>query len=160
MGGVTIRLATRGDVAALVALRGLMFSEMGVDPVLVADSQWQTRTARWLQLRVGTERTRAVVAEAKGAIVSSAIGHVIETAPSPTHPTGVTGVLSNVATFPSHKDQGLGEECVHEVMRWFRDETEVREVEVLAAPQRRPIYDRIGFEVDDSPRMHLRVQRE
>lgn len=153
--GPVIRRASSKDLAAVLALRALMFSAMGTGEEQVAAAQWQANALRWLQVKQGNPEVFVAVADVNGSTVATAMGEVVDRPPSPGNPTGRVGMLGNVATFPQYRMTGLGQGCVDAVMDWFRDETDVTSVELFATPEGRRRYEVHGFATHEFP--HLRV---
>jgi GNAT superfamily N-acetyltransferase len=79
--------------------------------------------------------------------------------PSPVNPNGVWGLLSNVATLPEGRRQGLARACVVGVLYWFRDETEASAIELFATGEGSGLYEGLGFAVTAWPAMRLRLDR-
>lgn len=154
-----IRRATAQDIAAVTALRALMFAAMGAEPEELADGQWQAHVRRWLQLTLRNPQVNVTVAVVNGATVACAIGEVVERMPSPRNPTGQVGMLGSVATFPEYRMTGLGQACIDDVMSWFVEQTEVTTVELNATPQGRRRYLSHGFVETAYPQMRLKIPR-
>src|SRR5262245_58136951 len=134
----TIRRATAADIDAVVRLRALMFTAMGVPGV--EDDGWRQAAKEWFEREFGGRHTGGegphhcvVVAERPdGYIVAGAMGALRFETPSPVNPNGVWGLLNNVATEPEARRQGLARACVEGVLAWFREETEASVVELFA----------------------------
>ncbi|WP_427385005.1 GNAT family N-acetyltransferase [Janibacter sp. G56] len=157
--GPVIRRAVAHDIATLVNLRALMYEAMGTSSDLLAQREWQENAARWWQLRLAESDVNVTVAEVNGAVVASVMGQVIRRTPSPRNPTGTAGLISNVATFPGHRRIGLSEQCVEQVMAWFREETAAEVVELFATEAGRPIYERLGFTEHAYPQLRVSIDR-
>jgi GNAT superfamily N-acetyltransferase len=151
-----VRRATAADSAAVVELRALMFSAMGVPGV--DDLGWRRAATAWFERELDGPRACAVVAEdAEGRVVSGAMGGLRFETPSPVNPNGVWGLLNNVATRPEARRQGLARACVVGVLDWFRDETEARVVELFATGEGAGLYEELGFTRTAWPAMRLRL---
>lgn len=153
-----IRRATAGDIGTIVALRALMFEAMGSSSEEVSDTAWQQDAARWLQLHIATEAVRVFVAEAHGAVVSCAMGEVLDPMPAPGR-RGPTGRVSNIATFPRHRRLGFTHAVLGELLAWFEEETRVEVISLNATEVGRDIYDNFGFVETRFPEMRRVVDR-
>lgn len=154
-----IRRMRAGDIGTVITLRSLMFEAMGTPTTRLSDIAWQQQAARWLQLHLGDERVRVVVAEVNGAVVSCAMGQVVDLMPSPERRGDVGGLLTNVATFPRHRRLGFSEACVRAVVEWFQDATDVDVITLNATDEGAPTYERLGFVPSTFPEMRLHLDR-
>ncbi|GGM95232.1 hypothetical protein GCM10009721_21990 [Terrabacter tumescens] len=154
----TIRRATAVDAEAVVELRALMFSAMGVAGV--DDPGWREAAVRWFEATLGGPHACVVVAEDPGGrVVAGAMGGLRFETPSPVNPNGVWGLVNNVATRPETRRQGLARACVVGVLDWFRDETEATVVELFATGEGSGLYEELGFTPTAWPAMRLRLPR-
>ncbi|WP_330476185.1 GNAT family N-acetyltransferase [Terrabacter sp. C0L_2] len=154
----TTRRATAVDAEAVVELRALMFSAMGVAGV--DDPGWREAAVRWFEAALGGPHACVVVAEDPGGrVVAGAMGGLRFETPSPVNPNGVWGLVNNVATRPEARRRGLARACVVGVLDWFRDETEATVVELFATGEGAGLYEELGFTPTAWPAMRLRLQR-
>lgn len=153
-----IRPATAGDIGTIVALRALMYEAMGASSEEVSDIGWQQDAARWLQLHLTDERTHVLVAEANGTVVSCAIGQVVDLMPAPGR-GGEGGHLSNIATFPRHRQLGFTHAVVEELLTWFIEDTDVEVLTLNATEAGRGIYEHFEFTESTFPEMRLQIER-
>jgi GNAT superfamily N-acetyltransferase len=152
-----IRRATAADAQAIVELRALMFSAMGV-PDVDGDA-WRQAAVRWFQGEPTQRHTCAVIAERDGRVLAGAMGSLRFEMPSPVNPNGVWGLLNNVATVPGTRRQGLARACVVGVLDWFQHETEASAVELFATGEGSSLYEELGFAVTAWPAMRMRLYR-
>lgn len=157
--GSQVRAARASDIGTIVELRHLMFEAMDTPAEQLHDPRWRADAARWLQLHLDDPRTLVVVATAGEAVVSCAMGQVVDLMPSPVRPTDAGGLLTNVATFPGHRRLGMSEACVQAVLDWFRERTDVDVVTLNATEEATGMYERMGFEVSRFPEMRCRLDR-
>jgi GNAT superfamily N-acetyltransferase len=156
--GFELRRATPADVEAVVELRALMFSAMGVPGV--EDARWRTAATEWFARELDGPHTCVVLAEDPGGrVVAGAMGALRFETPSPVNPNGVWGLLNNVATQPEARRQGLARACVVSVLDWFRDETAATVVELFATGEGAGLYEELGFSRTAWPAMRLRLPR-
>ncbi|MFM6850691.1 MAG: GNAT family N-acetyltransferase [Terrabacter sp.] len=158
MSEFSVRQATVADVEEVVELRALMFSAMGVPGV--ADPGWRAAAAEWLGRELGGAHVRVVLAESReGRVVAGAMGTLRFETPSPTNPNGVRGLISNVATQPEARRQGLARDCVVGVLHWLRDDTAATVVELFATGEGTGLYEDLGFTRTAWPAMRLHLPR-
>lgn len=104
---VCVRRATLDDVPALVRMRALMLSDMGMRTG-DADAPWRAASALWFseRLRLPDEFAAFLVADPDLGVVASAVGACDVHAPSPANPSGLHGHISNVSTDPRRRRHG------------------------------------------------------
>jgi GNAT superfamily N-acetyltransferase len=154
----TVRRATAADVEAVVELRALMFSAMGV-PGVEAHG-WRDAAAEWLRRELDGPNACAVVAQGiDGRVVAAAMGTLRFETPSPANPSGVSALVNNVATQPEARRRGLARECVVGVLDWLRDDTSAGVVELFATGEGAGLYEDLGFTRTAWPAMRLRLPR-
>ncbi len=153
MTGPQVRTARRDDVAALVALRALMFEAMGTAPDAVADAAWRLAAHGWFIDRLGSSGVRVVVAEVDGEVASSAVGEVTALIPGPTAPNGSVGLVSNIATFAPYRGRGLAAACTDDLLGWFAERTDVTRVDLFATEAGARMYAPRGFTTSPFPAM-------
>ncbi len=152
-----IRRATAADASAVVDLRAVMFSAMGVPGV--DHPEWRQGAARWFEREQAQRHTCAVIAERDGHVLAGAMGSLRFEMPSPINPNGVWGLLNNVATVPEARRQGLARACVVGVLDWFQHETEASVLELFATGEGSGLYEELGFAVTAWPAMRMRLPR-
>ncbi|GAA6524794.1 hypothetical protein IDVR_05890 [Intrasporangium sp. DVR] len=152
-----MRRAAPADAEAVIELRALMFSAMGVAGVDAPG--WREAAVRWFQGEPAQRHTCAVIAERDGQVLAGAMGSLRTEMPSPLNPNGVSGLLSNVATVPDARRQGLARACVIGVLDWFQHETEASTLELFATGEGAGLYEHLGFAVTAWPAMRMRLTR-
>ncbi len=154
-----IRRAKSRDLAALIALRALLFEAMGTAPQALSAAGWQREAQRWLQVNLQHPDVNITVADVNGSVVACAIGQVTDRMPSPGHPQGRVGILGNVVTFPEYRMGGLAQACIDAVMQWFREETDATGVELFATQEGRRRYLGHGFTDHEFPQLRVALPR-
>jgi GNAT superfamily N-acetyltransferase len=156
--GWSTRRADRGDIEAVLDLRALMFSAMGVPGV--EDPAWRAAARTWLAAEIEGHACCVVLAvDATGRVGAGAMGGLRFETPSPVNPNGVWGLVNNVATHPGARRRGLARACVEGVLAWFRDDTEASVVELFATGEGAGLYTDLGFAPTAWPAMRLRLDR-
>jgi GNAT superfamily N-acetyltransferase len=151
-----IRRATAADAAAVIELRALMFSAMGVPGI--DDPGWRRGARAWLGDHLGGPDVCVVLADDGGRVLAGAMGSLRFELPSPVNPNGVWGLLNNVATQPEARRRGLARACVEGVLAWFREDTEASVVELFATGAGAGLYEDLGFSRTAWPAMRLRLE--
>ena len=158
MSGFSVRRATAADVEAVVELRALMFSAMRVPGV--DDRGWRDAAAEWFTRELEGPHVCVVLAQTSdGRVVAGAMATLRFETPSPVNPNGVWGLVSNVATQPEARRQGLARECVVGVLDWLRHDTSAGVVELFATGEGAGLYEDLGFTRTAWPAMRLRLPR-
>ena len=157
--GVVVREATPADADALLALRAVMFEAMGLPPDQVSDAGWRLAAHGWFVDRIAAAGVRVVVAEVDGEVVSGAVGEVTALIPGPTTPNGSVGLISNVATVPSHRGRGLAGAVTDDLLAWFAERTDVTRVDLFATTGGARLYEPRGFRERGFPAMCLPLRR-
>lgn len=156
---ISIRRAVSSDAASLARLRSVMFEAMRVE-VGNNDSLWLAETRDWFTHQLATSDVAAVVAQTTdGALVAAALGQVTRHAPSPANPCGVSGRVSNVVTDPDYRRLGLSRACVEQLLLWFRDVTDAKDVGLFATDCGVSLYESLGFGRQPNRAMSLDIQR-
>ncbi|MFE2089406.1 GNAT family N-acetyltransferase [Streptomyces sp. NPDC059460] len=155
---VHVRRATPDDVPALVRMRALMLSDMGVETG-DADAPWRAASAQWFaeRLRLPGEFAAFLVDDPELGVVASAVGACDAHAPSPANPSGLHGHISNVATDPRCRRRGHAVACLDALLTWFREETPVTVVDLNATADGAGLYESFGFAPPRHPALQLRT---
>jgi ribosomal protein S18 acetylase RimI-like enzyme len=144
--GRKVRRAEAADAADLVRLRAQMFTDMGRPAGDDADP-WRASAEDWFAGRLVREREFAafVVDDPDDGVVACSAGICDFHAPGPGNLTGVRGHVFNMSTFPAHRRRGYARACLEALLEWFRDETEVRMVNLNATQDGIALYRSVGF---------------
>ncbi|HEU4948243.1 MAG TPA: GNAT family N-acetyltransferase [Kribbella sp.] len=157
---IEARRAKPDDAEALVRLRALMLAAMGVETG-PDDAPWRETARRWFaeQLALPDAFAAFVVDDPEVGVVAGAAGNCIVHPPGPNDPTTSRGHLFNVSTEPDFRRRGLARACVIALLDWYREETEVGQVELHATPQGDGLYRALGFADSSYPAQRLRISR-
>ncbi|WP_199923399.1 GNAT family N-acetyltransferase [Streptomyces sp. NRRL F-5123] len=153
-----VRRADPEDADALVELRALMLTEMGM-AVGGADAHWRVAARSWYAehlVRPG-EFAAFVVDDPEAGVVSSAVGTCDRHTPGPTNLSGLHGHVSNVSTHPDHRRRGHARACLAALLDWFATSTEARVINLNATGQGIGLYQSLGFDVPRHPALQLRL---
>jgi ribosomal protein S18 acetylase RimI-like enzyme len=144
--GRKVRRAEAADAADLARLRAQMFTDMG-RPVGDDADPWRASAEDWFAGRLVREREFAafVVDDPDDGVVACSAGICDFHAPGPGNLTGVRGHVFNMSTFPAHRRRGYARACLEALLEWFRDETEVRMVNLNATQDGIALYRSVGF---------------
>ena len=150
----SIRLATVADIPHFVRHREQMFRDMGIPAEFNAMA---AATTGWLATAIPDGTYRGWVATTPGdAVVAGGGLIVIPWPPGPLTMDPRCGFVFNVYTEPEHRKQGLGRRLMEAMHEWCRDEGIAR-VALNASTFGRPVYEAMGYVVDNEPMMRLKL---
>ncbi|MFF1844122.1 GNAT family N-acetyltransferase [Streptomyces sp. NPDC058232] len=155
---VCVRRANLDDVPALVRMRALMLSDMGMQTG-DADAPWRAASALWFseRLRLPDEFAAFLVTDPELGVVASAVGACDVHAPSPADPSGLHGHISNVSTDPRRRRRGYARAGLDALLTWFREETPVTVINLNATGDGAGLYESFGFAAPRHPALQLRT---
>ena len=142
---ITIREISNKDIPQLVNMRLRMLEET-TDEELPEGLDKQIR--RFVRKHMEDGTCRGAVAEKKGKVVADAVIYLFETMPDEINIVGRTAMLYNVYTLPEYRGQGIMAKMLPEVIRLAR-EAGAKELKMTAATKAIPLYERMGFRVND-----------
>ena len=142
---MTIREITPEDIEIIARMRIMMLDEVTEDP-LPEGLEDQIRRFVWRHMR---DRTcLGVVAEKDGRVIADAVIYLFETMPDEVNIKGLTAMLYNVYTLPEYRGGGIMARMLPEVIRLAREAGAV-ELKMTAEKKAIPLYQRMGFHVND-----------
>ena len=142
---MTIREITPEDIEIIARMRIMMLDEVTEDP-LPEGLENQIRRFIWRHMR---DRTcLGVVAEKDGKVIADAVIYLFETMPDEVNVQGLTAMLYNVYTLPEYRGGGIMAKMLPEVIRLAREAGAV-ELKMTAEKKAIPLYQRMGFHVND-----------
>lgn len=152
---MNIRKATLADMDTLTMLRLDFLRHMGT---VGEDDETSIRDqfAAYLTQHLNREAV-SILAEIEGRAVSTALLVVAE---QPAHrylPSGRTGTLLNVYTYPEYRRRGLSTQVVEAIIEEAR-KIGVSAIDLLATPDGKPLYEKLGFREPAFPAMRLRIR--
>lgn len=140
-----IREITPEDIEIIARMRIMMLEEVTTEP-LPDGLENQIRRFIWRHMR---DRTcLGVVAEKDGQVIADAVIYLFETMPDEVNVKGLTAMLYNVYTLPQHRGGGIMARMLPEVIRLAREAGAV-ELKMTAEKKAIPLYQRMGFHVND-----------
>ena len=142
---ITIREISNRDIPQLVNMRLRMLDET-TDETLPEGLDKQIR--RFIRRHMEDGTCRGVVAEQGGKVVADAVIYLFETMPDEINIMGRTAMLYNVYTLPEFRGQGIMAKMLPEVIRLAKEAGAV-ELKMTAAPKAIPLYERMGFHVNE-----------
>ena len=142
---MTIREITPEDIEIIARVRIQMLDEVTEEP-LPEGLEDQIRRFVWRHMR---DRTcLGVVAEKDGRVIADAVIYLFETMPDEVNVKGLTAMLYNVYTLPEYRGGGIMAKMLPEVIRLAREAGAV-ELKMTAEKKAIPLYQRMGFHVND-----------
>ena len=140
-----IREITPADVEIIARMRVQMLDEVTDEPL-----PWQlegsVRRFVWKHMQDNT--CLGVVAEDEGKVIADAVIYLFETMPDEVNVRGLTAMLYNVYTLPEYRGRGIMAQMLPEVIRLAREAGAV-ELKMTAEKKAIPLYERMGFHVND-----------
>lgn len=153
------RLASLDDIDSLMELRALMFEAMRTPPGALAARTWRAEARAWFESRMADPATRILVVDRDGTVVAGGLAEVLGGIPAPSMPHGRYGFISNVATLPHARGQGLARAVMTELVRWLDEETDVERIDLAATTSGEPLYRSLGFDLAAFPTMRRPAPR-
>jgi GNAT superfamily N-acetyltransferase len=137
-----------------------MLEAMGVE-IGGEDAPWRESALRFFREQLASPETFAafVVDDPAVGVVAGAAGHCNVHPPSPKDLSTSRGHLYNVSTEPAFRRRGLARACVIALLDWYRDDTEVGQVELNATPDGDGLYRALGFSNSSYPSQRLKIVR-
>ena len=140
-----IREITPADVETIARMRVMMLDEVTDEP-LPAELENQVR--RFVRKHMQDNTCLGVVAELDGKVIADAVIYLFETMPDEVNVKGLTAMLYNVYTLPEHRGCGIMAQMLPEVIRLAKEAGAV-ELKMTAEKKAIPLYERMGFHVND-----------
>ena len=140
-----IREITPADVETIARMRVQMLDEVTDEPL-----PWQLEGSvrRFVWKRMQDRTCLGVVAEEDGKVIADAVIYLFETMPDEVNVRGLTAMLYNVYTLPEYRGRGIMAQMLPEVIRLAREAGAV-ELKMTAEKKAIPLYERMGFHVND-----------
>ena len=140
-----IREITQDDVETIAHMRVQMLDEVTDEPL-----PWQLEGSvrRFVWKHMQDRTCLGVVAEDEGKVIADAVIYLFETMPDEVNVRGLTAMLYNVYTLPEYRGRGIMAQMLPEVIRLAREAGAV-ELKMTAEKKAIPLYERMGFHVND-----------
>lgn len=142
-----LRMAASADLEDLVKIR---FAYFEAENFSISPAQREQLTAQ-LGPYFETHLNRdffAALAEDDGTIAASAFLAVAEKPANPKFPTGKTGTVLNVFTYPAYRRRGYATAAMKALMDVAKQQ-DLSYIELSASRSGKPLYQKLGFEERD-----------
>ena len=151
---LSIELATSNDLSKIVELKLLMFEDAGLSDLLKEDIEQHILNDYKTMYKQNTAvhyiyNINGNIAAMTGAFIKSDIPYCY-------YKTRIYGFIGDVYTVHQHRDKGFASMLNRCALKWLQEKG-VTSVRLLASPQAKSIYQRLGFENTDE--MVLYFQR-
>lgn len=150
---MNVRMATTDDVITLIKVRFDYFTtekwELTDDQRISISSQLQQYYSKHLNL----DFFAALVEDDSGNVISTAFLAISEVPANLSFPTGKTGMILNVLTYPEYRRMGYATN----VMNLLIDEAKRQNlsyIELSASELGKPLYEKLGFK-EPQPSAHF-----
>ena len=140
-----IRKIIPADIESIVNMRMRMLVETTDDPM---PDGLEKQIRRFVRRHMEDGTCMGVLAEQNGQVIADAVIYLFETMPDEINMVGRTAMLYNVYTIPEFRDQGIMTKMLPVVIDLAR-EAGALELKMNAAPKAIPLYERMGFRVND-----------
>ena len=140
-----IREITAMDIDSIVGMRLQMLDEVTEEPL---PQELGNQVRRFVRRHMEDHTCLGVVAELEGRVIADAVIYLFETMPDEINVLGRTAMLYNVYTLPEFRGQGIMARMLPEVIRLAREAGAV-ELKMTAEKKAIPLYERMGFHVND-----------
>ena len=140
-----IRKIIPADIESIVNMRIRMLAETTDDPM---PNGLDKQIRRFVRRHMEDGTCMGVLAEKDGRVIADAVIYIFETMPDEINMVGRTAMLYNVYTIPEFRDQGIMTKMLPVVIDLAR-EAGALELKMNAAPKAIPLYERMGFRVND-----------
>ena len=139
------REITPADVETIARMRVQMLDEVTDEPL-----PWQLEGSvrRFVWKHMQDRTCMGVVAEDEGRVIADAVIYLFETMPDEVNVRGLTAMLYNVYTLPEYRGRGIMAQMLPEVIRLAKEAGAV-ELKMTAEKKAIPLYERMGFHVND-----------
>ena len=140
-----IREITPEDIEIITGMRIKMLDEVTEEPLPEA---LEGQIRRFVRKHMKDNTCLGVVAEKDGRVIADAVIYLFETMPDEVNVKGLTAMLYNVYTLPEYRGGGIMAQMLPEVLRLAREAGAV-ELKMTAEKKAIPLYERMGFHVND-----------
>jgi ribosomal protein S18 acetylase RimI-like enzyme len=155
-----VRPATEADIAELVRLRELLFTDLGGEwGTPPAGEGWRDRCAAELARQLRGDALRILVIDGDEGLAACGMGVIDQRLPSPYNPGGKVGHVFGVVTDPAYRGRGHARAVMEGLLAWFHD-SGARRVDLNASPDGMPLYRKLGFADHPDPTLSLRARAE
>jgi ribosomal protein S18 acetylase RimI-like enzyme len=151
---MTIRAATRDDIAEILRQRRRMYEDMGYRDSAALDAMC-SRSAGYLVKAISDGSFRAWLAVERDHVVA---GAAIIVSPWLAHPYDLEcrrATILNVYTDPEFRRRGIGRRLMEELIGWCKTEG-LAGVTLHSSDDGRHLYESLGFEASNEMRLKLR----
>lgn len=153
---MSIRALTLNDLELLIRLRLDYFRQDDDPPTEEMENTLKEQLRVYYTKHLPLGDFLALVAEVQGEVAATAFLIMGERPANPAFPTGKTGTVFNVLTYPAHRRKGYASRLIAELM----EQAAVRGVtyvDLLATQDGKPVYEKLGFKVARYTAMNLRL---
>ena len=147
-----IRKITPADIECIVSMRMQMLDETTEESM---PEGLENQIRRFVRKHMKDGTCKGVLAEENGRMIADAVIYLFETMPDEMNIMGRTAMLYNVYTVPEYRGKGIMAQMLPVVIQLAK-ESGAAELKMTAAPKAIPLYERMGFHVnEDAMKMAL-----
>ena len=141
--GINVRFAGPGDIEKLIKVRFDFFDAVKRESTAELHFVIESNLRQYYIKHLNNDCFAAVVEE-DGAIASVALLTVFEKPANSSWPTGKTGTVLNVLTYPEHRKKGYAGAAVTALIEEAKRQN-LSFVELAASDEGKPLYEELGF---------------
>ncbi|MCL2807043.1 MAG: GNAT family N-acetyltransferase [Coriobacteriia bacterium] len=148
---VKLKMAANSEIEMLIQARLDFFDDQGFDMDSESRTAIKGSLKSYFNQHLGDDFFAALIVDA-GNIVSVAFLVVAEKPASPVFPTGKTGTILNVLTYPEHRRKGYALMTMGKLIEEAQQQ-DLSYLELRASELGKALYQKLGFEEIEPSRM-------
>ena len=150
-----IRKANIEDINTLIQIRIDFLREEAGNLSIAMEEVLRVQLASYISSHLNRD-LYVFLAEQDERIVSTVFLSMIEKIPNTHFQNGRAGMVHNVYTYPDFRRSGLATALLHVMITEVR-QLEISAVDLIATPDGKPLYEKVGFERIKDTFMRLRL---
>ena len=150
--GYTIRPATTNDITHILALRRLMFEEMGVTEQTALDRMVESAHRYLLAALPAGQFYAWMIEDAAGNVAASGAAVIHASPPTVSNLDGRSAYVMNVCTYPAHRRRGLARWLMEVIHQWAAAQG-ILVMTLHASEAGKSLYESMGFVATNEMRL-------
>lgn len=142
---MNIRMANQNDIDKLIKVRFDYFATENWDISNELRDKINTQLQHYYSKHINEDFFAVLVEDETGNPVSTAFLVIVEKPANLSWPTGKTGTILNVLTYPEHRSKGYATETLNLLIDVAKKQ-DVSFLELSASELGRPLYTKLGFQ--------------
>jgi len=142
---VTVRLANGQDTEKLIQVRFDYFAEEGWETTPTQKSAMRAQLQEYYSKHLNQDFFAALVEDEQGTVLSAAFLVIFDKPANLSWPTGKTGLMLNVLTYPQHRKKGYATSALNCLIDVAKKQN-VSFIELSSSEMGKSVYKKLGFE--------------